>query len=445
MEDPLKVYNDVLKITGGEAVANEMPFVAYDTKKWVCPECGESIPIINSVDDPETTMIVKDHLRNRHGFSENQIDNTLGIDYHSRQAQVYNARAPFSDSKSYFDGKWYDRNSYSDEADNYPQKQQMSQADWNDDLDDMRNQFSDDKSFIGANDEIEEDDGLDEDRVEIDISGDDVEIEDFDDDDVEIEDYDDEEIEDTVNESWRLHYSFGGDPIGVDEYDVNPNVEPDYNLYECDYCHRLINISREDPVEHLKIHNISDAEEFSDQGGDDEPEMEAEWKEIENEAHDITATGKYDNSSDFQWHKADSSDLLRIDQPRLDAYGNSMSSWKKVNTDTMGRADRLSDNPTKGYNESYSSEDYGMYNVIDNPNLETHGYPRDEEGFARASWDDATIEDRKNWLIVSRGTDPEIAEDEAYKPYFSLDTYTRAELIKDLQIGGIHAMGTGYL
>jgi len=61
------------------------------------------------------------------------------------------------------------------EADNYQQKQQMSQNDWNDDLDYMR------KTFGGANDEIEEEDGLDEDRIEIDIGGDDVEIEDFDD------------------------------------------------------------------------------------------------------------------------------------------------------------------------------------------------------------------------------------------------------------------------
>ena len=285
MEDPLKIYNDVLKISGGEAVANEMPFVSYPLQggKWVCPECAKDIPIIYSIDAPETYIPIKDHMKYEHNYTDNQVENVLGIDYHSQQAHKNNLYSDGILGKSYFGGKWYDN---SEEADNYPQKQQMSQKEWNDNLDYMR------KTFGGANDEIEEDDGLDEDRVEIDISGDDVEIEDFDDE----EDYFDDEEE---------------------------------------------------------------LEEFTDQGGDNEPEMEAEWKEVEkitNEAHDMTATGKYDNSSDFQWHKADSSDLLRIDQPRLDAYGNSMSSWKKVNTDTMGRADRLSDNPTKGYNESYSSE-----------------------------------------------------------------------------------------
>ena len=367
----LPLRNDIMGMpVYGEAVANEMPFVSYPLQggKWVCPECAKDIPIIYSIDAPETYIPIKDHMKYEHNYTDNQVENVLGIDYHSQQAHKNNLYSDGILGKSYFGGKWYDKNSYSEEAianempfsggrrydndwvwtcpncsqqmtyartgtawfddsisyhlkshgysddkikdmldadydyqnkiynifresitseaDNYPQKQQMSQKDWNADLDYMK------KTFGGANDEIEEDDGLDEDRVEIDISGDDVEIEDFDDE----EDYFDDEEE---------------------------------------------------------------LEEFTYQGGDNEPEMEAEWKEVEkitNEAHDMTATGKYDNSSDFQWHKADSSDLLRIDQPRLDAYGNSMSSWKKVNTDTMGRADRLSDNPTKGYNESYSSE-----------------------------------------------------------------------------------------
>jgi len=84
-------------------------------------------------------------------------------------------------------------------------------------------------------------------------------------------------------------------------------------------------------------------------------------------------------------------------------------------------------------------------NIIQNPDSDSDGYPKDEEGHARASWDGASIEDRKNWLIVNRDTQPEFAEDEAHKPYFSLDSYTRAQLMKDLHVGGIHAMGTGYL
>ena len=85
-------------------------------------------------------------------------------------------------------------------------------------------------------------------------------------------------------------------------------------------------------------------------------------------------------------------------------------------------------------------EDFGQFTVPKNPDLVTSQYPTDQEGFARANWDDATIEDRKNWLSVNS-----FNTDDAWSPYYSLDTYIRANLVKDLEIGGIYAMGTGSL
>ena len=139
-----------------------------------------------------------------------------------------------------------------------------------------------------------------------------------------------------------------------------------------------------------------------------------------------------------------------------DAYGNydshSMppaSGYTGRNWDSRSDIEQQADVDQKIKNvldvESLASEDYGNMNTVQNPNLVTDGYPMDEEGFARANWDDASIEDRKNWLIVQRQMESEFAEDEAYTPYFSLDSYTRSQLVKDLHMGGIHAMGTGYL
>ncbi len=148
-----------------------------------------------------------------------------------------------------------------------------------------------------------------------------------------------------------------------------------------------------------------------------------------------------DQSSDFQYHKADSSDLLRTDQPERNPDGSiSDPHWSDRNDyskmkiqDRVGRAD---------YREAIASEDYGNMNIVQNPDLDTDGYPMDQEGFARANWDDASIEDRKNWLFKA-GYDSERGDE--YEPYFSLDSHIRAQLAKDLQIGGIYAMGTGSL
>ena len=126
-------------------------------------------------------------------------------------------------------------------------------------------------------------------------------------------------------------------------------------------------------------------------------------------------------------------------------FGN-QNEWEDDLDELRGLGGKLPDNNALWNSvEAIASEDYGNMNTVQNPNLVTDGYPMDEEGFARANWDDASIEDRKNWLIVQRQMEPEFAEDEAYTPYFSLDSYTRSQLVKDLHMGGIHAMGTGYL
>ena len=66
MEDPLKIYNDVLKITG-ESVANEVPFSKdMDNNEivrlWVCPWCKATWY------DAPTTAIIH-HLKS-HGYSD---------------------------------------------------------------------------------------------------------------------------------------------------------------------------------------------------------------------------------------------------------------------------------------------------------------------------------------------------------------------------------------
>ena len=95
--------------------------------------------------------------------------------------------------------------------------------------------------------------------------------------------------------------------------------------------------------------------------------------------------------------------------------------------------------------------DVGIMRLIDAGKIETQngGYvvnesyaTEDMEDHARSSWDDASIEDRKNWLFVA-GYDSERGDE--YEPYFSLDSHIRAQLMKDLHIGGIYAMGTGSL
>jgi len=95
------------------------------------------------------------------------------------------------------------------------------------------------------------------------------------------------------------------------------------------------------------------------------------------------------------------------------------------------------DEQSNYWGESKATEDFGQF-TIQNPNLITDGYPTDEEGFARASWDDAEIEDRKKWLI--RAGFPDNAEEDAYLPYYSLQTMIRAVLSQDLHVGSIKAM-----
>jgi len=88
--------------------------------------------------------------------------------------------------------------------------------------------------------------------------------------------------------------------------------------------------------------------------------------------------------------------------------------------------------------EQQADVDQKIKNVLDGESYATE----DMEDHARSSWDDASIEDRKNWLFVA-GYDSERGDE--YEPYFSLDSHIRAQLMKDLHIGGIYAMGTGSL
>ena len=141
------------------------------------------------------------------------------------------------------------------------------------------------------------------------------------------------------------------------------------------------------------------------------------------------------------------------------AEEDAINPYAKLNTDTTPfleeedrfRNDRDFNNPALEVEDDDEEEDeiimslpavedFGQFTVPKNPDLVTSQYPTDQEGFARANWDDATIEDRKNWLSVNG-----FNTDEAWSPYYSLDTYVRSNLIKDLEIGGIYAMGTGSL
>ena len=88
--------------------------------------------------------------------------------------------------------------------------------------------------------------------------------------------------------------------------------------------------------------------------------------------------------------------------------------------------------------ELKADEDFGQF-TIQNPDLSTDKYPIDQEGFGRASWEDAEIDHRKRWLIKN-GFDSN-AEDDAHLPYYSLPSMVRAVLAKDLHVGGIQAMG----
>lgn len=301
MEDPLKAYNDVLKISGGEAVANEVPFSGgylynsdvdkFDNKwVWTCPSCSQQIPYEFGGGSASFEKLIYDHLKS-HGYLADKIKGILDADY-DYQNKIYNIL--------------YE--SITSEADNYPQKQQMSQADWNNDLDYMR------KTFGGTNDEIEEDDGLDEDRVEIDISGDDVEIEDFDDE--EIEDFDDD--------------------VEIEDFDIEDDEE--------------------------------ESEEFADQGGDDEPEMEAEWKEIEEiteesyareyTLEDLNNAGmEWDNSSIQQRKKI----IINTHNGYTDGHDNNIvKSWNELDDHTKSI---ITDNWSHGLTESYASEG-GMWQEL---------------------------------------------------------------------------------
>ncbi len=157
MENPSKIYDDVLKIAREEA--------DYDPKGDFCAQCGTVFEDRGECKVCSGREVEAGWVNPETGELQKEMPDK--VQYIDDSDYVSNYR---EDIYGKLDGE-----SYADELDHYEPKQQLSQADWDEDLTDMR------KQFAGANDEVEEEDGLDEDRVEIDISGDDVEIEDHDD------------------------------------------------------------------------------------------------------------------------------------------------------------------------------------------------------------------------------------------------------------------------
>jgi len=183
--------------------------------------------------------------------------------------------------------------------------------------------------------------------------------------------------------------------------------------------------------------------------------------DISSDDEEITEADNYpqkEEMTDREWRSELDDIRAEIDHESY-AREDAINPYAKLNTDTTPfleeedrfRNDRDFNNPALEVEDDDEEEDeiimslpavedFGQFTVPKNPDLVTSQYPTDQEGFARANWDDATIEDRKNWLSVN-GFDT----DEAWSPYYSLDTYVRANLVKDLEIGGIYAMGTGSL
>ena len=72
------------------------------------------------------------------------------------------------------------------------------------------------------------------------------------------------------------------------------------------------------------------------------PKMEEPKPVIEGQvdkAHDLSTTSEDDDSSDFQWHKADSSDNLKTNQGTYDSKGKQIDN-KPVSPTKVGRADK---------------------------------------------------------------------------------------------------------
>ena len=68
-------------------------------------------------------------------------------------------------------------------------------------------------------------------------------------------------------------------------------------------------------------------------------------------AHEL---GEEDKQSDFQWHKADSSDLLRTDKPERTAEGKRSkkpANYGEGDAERVGRADNIENRPSNEYNK----------------------------------------------------------------------------------------------
>ena len=206
MEDPLKAYNDVLKIAKEEA--------DYDPKGDFCAKCG---------------TVFED--RGECKVCGGEVEAGWVNPETGKMQKEMPDKVQFIDDSDY--------------ASSYRE--------------DLYGKL-DDKEFAGANDEIEEEDGLDEDRVEIDIGGDDVEIEDFDDDveiedfddDVEIEDFDDVEIDDERGDidDWEevenIANEFGQKckKCGQDDSDHRYHTDNDDNIHGNITDHKFVGESK---------------------------------------------------------------------------------------------------------------------------------------------------------------------------------------------------------
>jgi len=294
-------------------------------------------------------------------------------------------------------------------------------------------------------------------------------------------------------ESLASEWSFQEDGTTQQQFDnhfdtiIEQNIvtkhQGDDTIWVCTICGTNFTSSAGDAkemmIDHLKTHGIGEAKASEDHPVEDITDVHVHGKnnsvdkvsgvDITVEEADNYKQKDFGNQNEWE----DDLDELRGlggKLPDNNALWNSVEAIASEGKDAYGNYDAYSMPPASGYTgrdwdgrsdieqqtdvdqkiknvldyekESLASEDYGNMNMIQNPNLDTDGYPMDQEGFTRANWDDASIEDRKNWLFVA-GYDSERGDE--YKPYFSLDSHIRAQLAKDLQIGGIYAMGTGSL
>jgi len=170
------------------------------------------------------------------------------------------------------------------------------------------------------------------------------------------------------------------------------------------------------------------------------------------EAHDLD-----DQSSDFQYHKLDSSDLLRTDQIMRDAYGKPVRRdglyANLHDVDLVGRADRLSSIRTNSDEifpqnneidrQREASEDVDDYNIYDR--LKTDGIEK-EKYSPEVESEDAIIAQPDKFEgeedhVPETNTNPVDAEKEANETYKCDDCN---EMLKGYETADIHEKEYGH-